>query len=369
MINKVELAGFKRFEKKIFDLKNLTLLTGMNGAGKSSFIQGLLLARESASSVDSVNLDDSYGVDLGTAIDVVNWNSAESIQIKLNDDVSWVLSVPNDNALYLDLEQRYSGELPTSFHDIPRSFTYLCAERSGPRSSYSLSAIPDAMLEVGVHGEHSTQLIEAYGNTLLPDKDRTHPLTEADETVFLTYQIEKWMGEIVRPISIRAEKVRGVKAVTLSFKAQGGDWVQATNMGFGVTYSLPIILAGLMAPKGGVLMIENPEAHLHPAGQSRMGAFLAWLAGQGVQVIVETHSDHLLNGVRRAIAEHHYIDSTDANVLFFDSSVEDGISTTLEFSDNGAVSNWPNSFFDQYQLDTAALGRIRRSKLRSGIRN
>lgn len=74
-------------------------------------------------------------------------------------------------------------------------------------------------------------------------------------------------------------------------------------MGFGVSYSLPIVLAGLFAPAGSLLLVENPEAHLHPAGQSQMGTFLAVIAGAGVQVIVETHSDHVLNGVRRAIGE------------------------------------------------------------------
>ena len=88
-------------------------------------------------------------------------------------------------------------------------------------------------------------------------------------------------------------------------------------MGFGVTYSLPIILSGLIAKEKGLLIVENPEAHLHPAGQSRMGVFLAWLAGKGVQVLVETHSDHIINGIRRAIAEFKYLDNSSALVHWF----------------------------------------------------
>ncbi len=94
--------------------------------------------------------------------------------------------------------------------------------------------------------------------------------------------------------------------------------MRAPNMGFGVSYSLPIVLAGLFAPVGGLLIIENPEAHLHPAGQSRMGTFLATLAGDGVQVLVETHSDHVLNGIRRAIGEHLVLGAEHALVHFFD---------------------------------------------------
>jgi predicted ATPase len=134
-------------------------------------------------------------------------------------------------------------------------------------------------------------------------------------------------------------------------------------MGFGITYALPIILAGLVAVEGGILVVENPEAHLHPAGQSRMGVFLAWLAGKGVQVIVETHSDHILNGMRRAIAQHSYI-SADSSILhFFSQSEDDEFGTNsvpLRFEANGSVSSWPKGFFDQYQIDVATLGQLRR---------
>ena len=81
------------------------------------------------------------------------------------------------------------------------------------------------------------------------------------------------------------------------------DRMRPTNMGFGVSYALPVITAGLLAPAGSLLVVENPEAHLHPAGQSRVGRFLAHLAASGVQVVAETHSDHVLNGVRLAAVE------------------------------------------------------------------
>jgi predicted ATPase len=132
-------------------------------------------------------------------------------------------------------------------------------------------------------------------------------------------------------------------------------------MGFGVSYALPVILAGLTAQPGGILIVENPEAHLHPAGQSRMGVFLAWLAGRGVQVVVETHSDHVLNGIRRSIGEHGYLRSSDAVLHFFDSTENDEPRIQrLDFTSVGGVSHWPKGFFDQYQIDIASLGQVRR---------
>lgn len=369
MIDSIRLDGFKRFESNEFKLKNITLLTGMNGSGKSSLIQGLLLTKQAAISEDSVALDNSFGVDLGTASNILNWHSDDKIKLTVNGDCHWELTLPNEDALYLNISNKSSTGVPSPFDREPRKFTYLCAERLGPRVSYPLFSSSPETLEIGLKGENTAQLIELFGNIPISDTNRTHPSTNVGEPIFLTYQIEKWLSEIVRPIEIKVEKSPLVKSSVLNFKAVKGEWVQSTNMGFGVTYALPIILAGLLIPKGSLLMVENPEAHLHPAGQSRMGVFLGWLAGKGVQVIVETHSDHLLNGVRRSIAEFKYIQANEANVLFFDIEAENEIFSTLSFTPDGSSNGWPRHFFDQYQLDTAALGRIRRSSLRSGIRN
>jgi predicted ATPase len=131
-------------------------------------------------------------------------------------------------------------------------------------------------------------------------------------------------------------------------------------MGFGVTYTLPVILAGLTAGKDGILIVENPEAHLHPAGQSQMGYFLASIASAGVQVMVETHSDHVLNGIRRAIGEHRILSEDQAIIHFFD--VDGAPPKSLRFTETGGIASWPRGFFDQYQLDVAALTRLRRRK-------
>jgi predicted ATPase len=92
-----------------------------------------------------------------------------------------------------------------------------------------------------------------------------------------------------------------------------------------------------------------------------MGAFLGWLASRGVQVVVETHSDHVLNGVRRAIGEHKYLSASQAVVQFFgNGESDDQAARKLSFTSVGGMSNWPQGFFDQYQTDVASLGRVRR---------
>jgi predicted ATPase len=105
--------------------------------------------------------------------------------------------------------------------------------------------------------------------------------------------------------------------------------------------------------------VENPEAHLHPAGQSRFGSFLALLAGTGVQVIVETHSDHVLNGIRRAVALDRTIDHDAVAIHFFlteDPDV-DSIAREVHLTPTAALKDWPSGFFDQFERDLAVLAR------------
>jgi len=103
------------------------------------------------------------------------------------------------------------------------------------------------------------------------------------------------------------------------------------------------------------LLIENPEMHLHPAGQAQMGRFLAEVAVAGVQVVIESHSDHILNGIRRAVRDDmishrdialHFFRQRDSSLPSQKSQVE---SPRLDCRDN--VDYWPEGFFDQFDRD------------------
>jgi predicted ATPase len=365
MITNIEIVGFKRFYRESLAIAPLTVLAGLNGSGKTSVIHALLLACEaSASNNNSVRLNGPFGMELGTAEDVRNWESGESIEIHLKSqtvgDVRYQFGVPSDDALYLHVNDKPSNP-PLAFSLQPRAFSYLCAERFGPRNVLGASPLPTDDLEVGYRGEHCAQILSILGDKPIQDKGRLHPHRIEGSPELLKYEVERWLGEIARPVEINAEAYFGATVTSLRFRSPGGEWVRAPNMGFGVSYALPIILVGLTALSGGLVVVESPEAHLHPAGQSRMGVFLAWLAGRGVQVILETHSDHVLNGIRRAIAEHKYLAHTDATVHYFESQEDDSLRIhPLKFTSMGAVSHWPPGFFDQYQIDVSSLGRIRR---------
>ena len=118
---------------------------------------------------------------------------------------------------------------------------------------------------------------------------------------------------------------------------------------------LPIVVAALSADRDGLLLIENPEVHLHPAGQAAMGKFLTEVAAAGVQVLLETHSDHVLNGIRRAVRDGT-LSAGAAAVHFFRPCRDDGRGGGAQvqspaLDEAGNVDSWPDGFFDQFDKD------------------
>nr|WP_285293306.1 DUF3696 domain-containing protein [Burkholderia glumae] len=201
--------------------------------------------------------------------------------------------------------------------------------------------------------------MQVLGNETVPEA-RLCPDAQEDAAPLLKFEVERWLSRIARPVQIDVESLPIGTVSALRFRVPGGEWVRPPNMGFGITYALPVVVAALTAGEDGIVIVENPEAHLHPAGQSQMGYFLAKMAAAGVQIVVETHSDHLINGIRRAIGEHRLLPANAAVVHFFDSS--DSLPQLLSFTETGGMDAWPRGFFDQYQIDVAALTRVRRPR-------
>ena len=148
--------------------------------------------------------------------------------------------------------------------------------------------------------------------------------------------------------------------VTLSYSknVQGNEIAfSPLNVAFGNSYILPIILAVLTAPENSLLIIENPEAHLHPSAQFRTGQLLALAAEHGIQIIVETHSDHLLNGVRvMAKAGMEGKGRTDAGKVEIHYIYQDKdhpelhLNERIVLEEDGTLDHWPQGFFDEWEL-------------------
>lgn len=235
-------------------------------------------------------------------------------------------------------------------------FHYIAADRLGPQSSYEKSYYEVwENKQIGNHGEYAVHYLQAH---VLEDVDNKSVLYDGEENIRLLKQVECWMGEITPGISLRVEEYGHSNRVGLTVHQEGSmgaDYYTAQNVGFGISYVLPVVLALLKAKSGELLILENPEAHLHPKGQRKMGELIARASQGGVQIIVETHSDHVLNGIRLC-AKNGRIDPGLVRLYFFTRKKmknNDGckIVPVIEkpvLKQDGRLSFWPEDFFDEW---------------------
>ena len=374
MIAEIRLENFKRFRHLSLSAANLTVLAGANGAGKTSILHALLLARQMSRQPDKshVELNGVDTLELGGAEDVIHREASEDLAaVELLDTQGghWRWSFrasESDGSRTLNaIVVERPGKSPESIAGPAPRFCYLGAERLGPRDVLGASAADIAELDVGSRGEFVAQVLASADRSAV-SKGRFEGSNTDTQVAGLLHQTESWMAKIVRPIQIEAEWFPNTSVTRLRFKAPGAlaEWTRAPNTGFGISYALPIVVAALRAKAGGLLLVENPEAHLHPAGQSSMGGFLAQVAADGVQIFVETHSDHVLNGIRLAVADGRAsLSSEKVAIHFFRAEGQDGpMLDSVELRRTGQLSAWPAGFFDQTQVDLAALASRRRHR-------
>ena len=371
MITGLGIRNFKCFASIDLPMRELTVLTGINGAGKSTVLQALLLARQAAESSlgQVVKLNGPYGLELGEAGDVIHPNAdpavIEVIVKTASRSSKYAFAVPDERTLNLPVIAR-DETAPASLSAGGTAFTYLNAERLGPRDQLDVTADEAGLVGVGVRGEYTAQTLAMRETDEVRPLLR-HPQTPHHGVTTLRTQVENWASTIIRPIRIIAQWPPGITASMIRFQEPelirnqllASEQIRPANMGFGFSYALPIIVAGLLMPAEGILIVENPEAHLHPAGQSRLGRFLARVAGSGAQVIVETHSDHIINGIRLAVAEDSVIPTDKVLVHFFGNEAGQA-PEEIEVTSRGALTSWPQGFFDQIEEDLGGIARAKR---------
>jgi predicted ATPase len=155
-------------------------------------------------------------------------------------------------------------------------------------------------------------------------------------------------------IDIKGKEEKDISILRFLLNSQQNKkFYKPTNVGFGYSYILPIIATGLITKKGDVFIVENPEAHLHPRAQSRLMEFFTRLSDNDVQVFIESHSEHILNGLRtNALNPNSRTTTKDVAIYYFD---EDFKPKKLEVDEKGKIASWPNGFFDQQEIDLAQI--------------
>jgi len=386
MINKIDIYNFKSIKGKSFKLRNLNVLLGLNGQGKSSFIQTLLMLRQSGGSI--INGGDlvlnGNQIHIGTSKDAIyqfagkNENLSINLAFSSDDEIKLIFDyMPGSdvftqsiiNAIlrtYIDAD----GSIKTdsiSFRNesiFNKKFQYLNANRVNPESIHRknyTSVISDS--NIGSTGEYTVDYIDTKGDEEIHFDNCIHPKTitstnkEGGKIIDkrLKNQVNLWMGEISPSINIRTTNVSS-DLVKLEFEFEQPTYgktmpFKPENVGFGISYALHVVVALLKAKKDDLIIIENPESHIHPRGQAELGKLIALVAQNQVQIIIETHSDHLVNGIRVAVKEQSVL--SDRIVLFY---FEKKITVSEQYSEitdifidkNGELSNYPDNLLDEW---------------------
>lgn len=425
MLTQIKLTNFKGFkEETTFPLSRFNLLTGVNGGGKSSLLQALLLMRQSiehnpyttelilnGSCVNLGSFDDVRNRDvtksepvffeflythekdkfsihyhLEPKLDEMNLFISEidmclQYQIGIEDheietvyntytyDKGTETYLPLKNkGLYgwkYEYEHGYSirlnspstSELSDMINTTDKAadsirlgfnfdidnIHYISADRIGPEEVYRKTPLPD-FPHIDSIGEFTVSLLDKMSQELVNEE-----LCLGDDARTLLTQTEAWLGKILD--SVISLKITPLKVNILELLINGFNPV---NIGFGYSSLLPIIVTGLIAKPNEKIIIENPEIHLHPKAQSALIEFLVKVANTGVQIFIESHSDHVLNALRIA-TKNKLIKPEDANILFF--TQENGTHKIIQpvIDDNGRIDQWAHDFFDETAKSLASL--------------
>lgn len=357
MIEKLDVQALKSIKEITIELKSLTLLAGLNNSGKSTFIQSMRMYIAAAKG--NSPLLEGYGGVSDIRSNFTSSTSKIKVGMKFSDGTQG--------------EMQLSEGSVVAPNKCPETL-YISADRFGPKTSLPMNQSLDAVPDIGDRGEFVIDYIKKltdYGY-LVPE-NLVHKDSQGKT---FEYALEGWLTEIAPGVEFKFNT--NPKADISHTEINN---FRPTNVGFGLSYTLPIIAALLGASaylkdasahdkwiaeweqskikNGRLLILENPEAHLHPQGQTAMGRLIALVAESGIQVVVETHSDHLMDGIRIAVKEQK-LKSNEA-VFHYLSKNENGetVINTPKLDGDGKLDYWPPGFFDQTLKNRAILAKRR----------
>lgn len=369
MITELRLHNFKCFKDITIDFSKINVFAGMNGRGKSTILQSLLVLAQSIGedgSINSFNLDGKF-VSLGNLNDVVNNENNESrigIGLSIDNETDKDLDVLSDDTFDsstwlplgsvksngIELVQVMSG-FPTEEQrsddgekslgvtsDLAplqelRHVYYVSADRKGPINEVPIEKVNG---NIGIHGENVLNVLNS-NREIIPD-------------------VEETLKEVLTEASIRIEEDMSNNVKLFLDSHDGASGFKPTNVGFGYSYILSIIVTILIAKNNSKIIIENPEAHLHPYAQSHiMDVIVKEMKKKDLQFFVETHSEHILDGLRRNLVKEQSTD--DALIYFFD---KDRIEK-ITIDNKGNLSDFPVDFFDQMRQDLREISKLSRN--------
>lgn len=323
MINKVSISAYKCLYNEHLEFKPLTIITGLNSTGKSSLIQSILFP---------IAMKGTNGRGLLNQMTVFSFDAIRNRYLNIKE-VKASYWVGRNEVAYSWAGEK--AEISEPVLDIEHNLYYLSANRIGAEQHSKVSPL----YKVGVNGEYLLGTFEVEKSKSLMSE-----LIKDDSSFTLSTQVNYWLSHIVGiSLELQTDK-RLDDVVEVQYKSDGLSNLSPLQMGAGISYLAKIVIMCLRASKGDVLLIENPEIHLHPGSQARVGEFLAFIANSGIQVIVETHCEHLIHRIGYEIYKKRF-SNQDVAILY-----KGAVQTPFEvigFQSDGKFStDFPEGFFD-----------------------
>jgi len=352
MIRELRIQGFKCFSDLSLRLAPMTALCGPNAGGKSTILQAILL-HHCGMERSTIPVNGLFGLQFGDADSLFNRDLHGDMEGKFTIEIqpgAVVEFSSSSSARVLDVKS-------TGNSGSQNPMIYLAAERFGPRlvqPEFSSQGL--GQFDVGFAGQYTAEVLGSHER----DRMREELVPSADSVPGLLLPlVEYYMSQIFGPIEVQV-RANGNAPPSMYFKRPGvqEDWVISTHTGFGITYALPVIVAGLTAKVGSTFIIDSPEAHLHPFAQTAISKFLSMLAATGVNVLIETHSDYIVDGIRIAVTskESKGLRKEDCLLVALNSGPNSADSLAeLTIGDDGRPSDWPRGFFDQHIANMRSL--------------
>lgn len=390
MLRELYLANVKCFGEQHIPLAPLTLLTGTNSSGKSTVLQTLLLLHEGAQLGRwSTRLPlNTPHVTVGSMADFVNqFTRDEECRIGLSfsdgpsdppNHITWRLAAARSARHERDVRIA-SAEWFIHFPPHPQRGS--SPDHLGPADGFlqyaagadlfaqleRLRYVPaDRMAPAEVHPLPSAsprdtgpRAAGAVGALYLMREEKlwTPELRHPDPTNpdLLLRQVSAWLEDILPGTSLDVQPVLRSNFVTLGLRSrQDGEFVRPQHVGFGVSHLLPVLVSILSARRNDIILLENPESHLHPRAQTRLATLCARAARGGVQIIIESHSDHVATAIRLAL-RNETLTPDDVALVFFERR-DDGIAARrIATTPEGSIGEHPAGFFDEAALQFEQL--------------
>lgn len=333
MISKIVIDNFKCFDTVQIELKNLNILCGTNSSGKSSVIQSLLLIDNCLSEEASLN---SNWLNLGYFEEIRNFIiRRDNINITIEQQGNKYNLCINESTINPDNGEGYT------------KINYVSANRIGPKDFYH--KITSKKNFIGENAEFLIDyLYQNSSNTIDPN------LVFDKQSNTLDYHVNFWLKKILN-VTISLDNITSGNIITANYSYKDNRLVRPYHIGAGISYVIGILILCLNASENETIVLENPEIHLHPKAQSELASFLCFIANAGVQLIVETHSDHIFNGVRKAVHRNE-IKNDLVEINFFELD-ENNISHnySIKLNNDGRILNLKDGLFDQFDNDLDEL--------------